>query len=68
MELNSSDREQLSKLTDEMAVLKIDVAVIKANYATKADVMDAKNSVIMWVVGAVLLAQVVPSLIKALTG
>jgi hypothetical protein len=33
-------------------------------YATKADVMDAKNSIIMWVVSAILLAQLLPSLLK----
>jgi hypothetical protein len=30
--------------------------------ATKADLTDAKNSIILWVVGAVLFAQVCPAL------
>lgn len=34
------------------------------HYATKADLTDAKNSIIMWVVGAVFLAQVLPALLK----
>ena len=34
------------------------------HYATKADLTDAKNSIIMWVVSAVLLAQLLPALLK----
>jgi len=34
------------------------------HYATKADLTDAKNTIIMWVVSAVLLAQVLPSILK----
>jgi len=33
-------------------------------YATRADVTDAKNSIIMWVVSAILLAQLLPALLK----
>ncbi|KGH31440.1 hypothetical protein P353_05530 [Comamonas testosteroni] len=33
-------------------------------FATKSDVTDAKNSIIMWVVSAVLLAQVLPAILK----
>jgi len=32
--------------------------------ATRADVTDAKNSIIMWVVSAILLAQLLPALLK----
>jgi intein-encoded DNA endonuclease-like protein len=34
------------------------------HFATKADVADAKNSIIMWVVSAILLAQLLPALLK----
>ena len=34
------------------------------NIATKADVAEAKNSIIMWCVSAVLLAQLLPAILK----
>lgn len=34
------------------------------HYATKADLADAKSSIIMWVVSAILLAQLLPALLK----
>ena len=36
------------------------------HYATKSDLTDAKNSIIMWVVSAVLLAQLLPAILKKL--
>lgn len=34
------------------------------HYATKADLTEAKNSIIMWVVSAILLAQLLPAILK----
>lgn len=37
---------------------------VAANFASKADVAEAKNSVIMWVVSAIFLAQLLPAVLK----
>ncbi len=62
---------RVKKLEDDLQSMKTDIAVIRSNYATKADVSDGKNSIIMWVVGAFILTQVVPAIpkiIQAFTG
>jgi hypothetical protein len=60
--------EQSSSLSKQIAGIDSRLAVVESNYATKADVLGAKNSIIMWVVSAVLFAQVIPTLLKAVTG
>jgi hypothetical protein len=37
---------------------------LPAIFATKADLSEAKTSIIMWVVGAIFLAQLLPALLK----
>jgi hypothetical protein len=75
MEQNMESEERLNKLgvqagelNARMFAVEKDLAVIKSNYATKADVLEAKNSVIMWVISAVFLAQLLPLLLKKLGG
>jgi len=50
--------------TESLAAIERDVAIIKSNYATRADIAEAKNSIVMWVVSAVLLAQLLPARLK----
>lgn len=63
MEARVAKLEALAeKTSDRLAALEKDVAVIKSNYSTKADVSDAKFSIIVWVVGTILLTQVLPAI------
>jgi hypothetical protein len=76
MELRIAKLESLAERTgDRLAVIEKDLAVIRSNHATKEDVAalrgdmkasvaEAKNSIIMWVVSAILLAQLLPPLLK----
>jgi hypothetical protein len=58
--------QRLGTVEQRLGAVEQDVAVIKSNYATKVDVVEAKNSVIMWVVSAIFLAQLLPLLLKKL--
>lgn len=58
--------QRIKDLEKDMGVIKTDLAVMKSNYATKSDVSDAKFSIIVWVVGAIFLAQLLPPIISAI--
>ena len=78
MEQRVAKLEALAEKTnDRLVAIERDVSIIKSNYATKEDVAalrgemkaavaEAKNSIIMWVVSAILLAQLLPSILKKL--
>ncbi len=54
-----STKEDFAALRGET---KADIALLRGE--TKAAIADAKNSIIMWVVSAILLAQLLPSILK----
>lgn len=68
--LAEATRDKLASVDTRIAVMDQRIQGIessmKTSMATKADVAEAKNSIIMWVVSAVLLAQVLPMLLKKL--
>ncbi|MFE1572196.1 hypothetical protein ACFIQG_10300 [Comamonas odontotermitis] len=72
MEQRVAKLEALAEKTDErLHAIENRLTRIEAkqdeftkHYATKADLTDAKNSIIMWVVSAILLAQLLPALLK----
>lgn len=66
---NENMEARVRILEDAMTQVRQDVAVMRSNYATKedlanvkAEVANAKASIIMWVVGAIIFAQVLPAL------
>lgn len=62
--------KRIEKLEIELAAIKLDLGIIKANGATKSDIAElkatmseAKTTIILWVVTAVLLARILPGLL-----
>ena len=65
MEARIAKLEALAEKTSErLAAIEKDMAVVKSNYSTKADVLESKNSVILWVISAFLLTQLLPAILK----
>ena len=91
--------QRVTKLESEMETIKLDLGILKATVATKADlaeamaetrssiarvnadtrsviaevkadtktaIAEAKNAIIVWVVGAVFLAQLLPGVLRKL--
>lgn len=65
MEPRIAKLEALTEKTDaRLYSIEKELAVIRAEM--KANIAEAKNSIIMWVVSAILLAQLLPALLKKL--
>lgn len=58
--------QRVKTLEKDMQHVKTDLAVIRSNYATTSSVSDAKTAIILWTVGTVALAQLVPAIPKML--
>lgn len=58
--------ESVAKLTLDLVELRVAVDVLKKTSVTKADLLEVKNSLIMWIVGAILVSQFVPAMTKIL--
>lgn len=58
----------LAALDRDLAILKVEVTSFKQEavrtFATKADVAEAKYTIIVWIVSSVFLAQLLPFLLK----
>lgn len=73
--MDSFEREQFFNLSSQIADLakRADLtnqrlAVIESNYATRADVLESRNSLVMWIIGLGLFTQLAPYALKALLG
>ena len=70
---DSDMNARVAKLEADLTAIKIDIAVIKANGATKSDIADckaaiseAKSTIVLWVAGIVFLAQLLPPVVRLL--
>lgn len=57
---------RIEKLESELTAIMIALGILKANSVTKTDLAEAKSAIIMWTVGAIFLAQVLPGLLSKL--
>lgn len=56
--------ERLGAIETRLTKIELLMDGFTKHYATKADLAEAKSSIIMWVVSAILLAQLLPPILK----
>ena len=56
--------KRIDKLESSLAAIELDVGILKATSATKSDLAEAKTTIILWIVTAVILAQILPGLLR----
>lgn len=56
--------KRIDKLASDVAAIKLDLGILKATSATKADLAETKAAIIMWVVSAIFLAQLLPAVLR----
>ena len=56
--------KRIEKLESSLAAIELDLGILKATCATKSDLAEAKTTIILWVVTAIILAQILPGLLK----
>jgi hypothetical protein len=50
--------KRIEKLERSLAAIALDIGILKATCATKSDLAEAKTTIILWVVSAVILSQI----------
>ena len=56
--------KRIEKLEWSLAAIALDLGILKATCATKSDLAEAKTTIILWVVSAVILSQILPGLLR----
>lgn len=64
-DLAESRAASKAEIAELRATTKAEIAELRA--ATKAEIAEAKTAIILWVVGAIFISQLLPSLLKLFT-
>lgn len=56
--------KRIEKLEVKLAAIELDLGIIKATGMTNSDLAEAKTTIILWAITAVILAQILPGLLR----